>query len=108
MSRPTSVVSSKGRAEGASNPVRDQTGVHPRAIWFSPSGVYGRITDWTFGISATSARKAHSVADRRVLDALLGPEHDVPDLPSALAAELVLEDVDAPLALDVREVKSEL
>ena len=38
-----------------------------------------------------------------ILDPIVRLEHDVADLARTLAAELVVEDVDAPLALDIRQ-----
>ena len=50
-------------------------------------------------------QRLHRRLDRGVVDALLGPEHDRADLAGALAAELLVEDVEARLRLDVGQVE---
>ena len=47
--------------------------------------------------------RGHRLLDRRVVDALVGAEHDRAAAPGALAAEVGDDDVVASLALDVRE-----
>ena len=49
--------------------------------------------------------RLHLLLDLRVADPLLGPEHDRADLAGALAAELVIEDVEAVPRLDVRKAE---
>ena len=49
--------------------------------------------------------RLHLLLDLRVVDPLLGPEHDRADLAGALAAELVVEDVEAVPRLDVRKAE---
>ena len=49
--------------------------------------------------------RLHLLLDLRVVDPLVGPEHDRADLPGALAAELVIEDVEAVPRLDVRKAE---
>ncbi len=47
----------------------------------------------------------HALSDLGVVDPLLGPEHDGADDAGALAAELVVEDVESRLGLDVGQVE---
>ena len=74
------------------------------AICRSLPGVYGLASDCTPSILATSAKNGSITRPNvLILDPVVRFEHDVADLARPLPTELVIQDLDAPLALHVRE-----